>query len=441
MNEAIQGNNYDASPAIPVKRKRGRPRKDKSLNRVQSVRPRKGQNLHSAENASVPPGFHGVNGNHPYHVDSIEDASDGMVGQAVTGVVEAVFDAGYLLAVKIGNSNTSLRGVVFKPGHYVPVTAENDVAPRVQMIRRNEIHLPTQNQTRVRGSRSRERHEQHVGYVGNGSPSNELHRLAPMTANLVSLKGKCTAIVAAPSVPPVGARGTVVPVVLEPVNIPIGQPPTYQMSSAASQAAHMTALKGKHVQTVTPLAVYDPNGSTPAHQILADTSGLLTSHSQTSSHVAPKGVNNEGGAFDQRSVELRHGDEGKSMNSKDSCLPGEVDEEFQGASQSSETHNGSSIKAASKLPAEDSRAVLEQENSDMNEPLYIEPLRTVRTNLHNQSPYVPKLVGHNSVGRMTELLQAVHENLKDTQLRAEHLAACSKVELHEQRIPETNLGD
>ncbi|CAI9787822.1 unnamed protein product [Fraxinus pennsylvanica] len=44
-----------------------------------------------------------------------------MVGQAVTGVVEGAFGAGYVLNVRIGNSNTTLRGVVLEPGHYIPV--------------------------------------------------------------------------------------------------------------------------------------------------------------------------------------------------------------------------------------------------------------------------------------------------------------------------------
>lgn len=57
-----------------------------------------------------------------------------MVGQEVTGVVEATLDAGYLLSVRIGDSNTYLRGIVFKPGHYVPVTADNDVAPHVPNV-------------------------------------------------------------------------------------------------------------------------------------------------------------------------------------------------------------------------------------------------------------------------------------------------------------------
>ncbi|KAJ0809898.1 hypothetical protein HanPI659440_Chr01g0020511 [Helianthus annuus] len=76
-----------------------------------------------------------------------------MVGQTVTGVVEATFDAGYLLAVRIGNSKITLRGAVFKPGHTAPVTPENDVAPHVEMIKRTEIPFPTELQPKRRRKR------------------------------------------------------------------------------------------------------------------------------------------------------------------------------------------------------------------------------------------------------------------------------------------------
>ncbi|KAG6407293.1 hypothetical protein SASPL_130280 [Salvia splendens] len=72
-----------------------------------------------------------------------------MVGQSVTGVIEASFDSGYLLTVRIGYSSTNLRGVVFKPGHCAPITAQNDVAPRVQMIRRSDVHFNFENQSQT----------------------------------------------------------------------------------------------------------------------------------------------------------------------------------------------------------------------------------------------------------------------------------------------------
>lgn len=344
MSEAIQGNNSYALAGIPMKRKRGRPRKDKSLYRVASVRPRTHENLHRVENASGPPVASVFKGDRD---DKVEDTSGGLVGQAVSGVVESVFDAGYLLAVKIGNSNITLRGVVFKPGHYAPITAANDVAPRVQTIRRNEILLPTQNQSIIR----------HVDSLGNGSLPH------PLATNPVSRKDRYTSSVAAPSVPPVQVGSTVVPV-LE--------------NAATAQDAHTAALKGKYVQTVTPPSTYDPDKLAPDF-----------SQSQAMSGEIPKDANIKDGSFDHGSLELQQNSEVKSMNSVSMSLPAEA--EFQGGLQSSE--------------AQDFCNVSEQETSDMNEPLFVEPLRTVHTNYHNQSPFVPNLVGHNGIGRMTELLQ------------------------------------
>jgi hypothetical protein len=181
-------NNSEYSPSVPAKRKRGRPRKDPTLIRLAI--------------APSPPGFQTPNGNQPR-----EDPTDPVIGQPVTGVVEATFDAGYLLSVKIGNSSTRLRGVVFKPGHYTPVTPENDVAPHIQMIKRKDTNFrPGQSQTRTGLTQT---------------PPSKKHS---------------SAIVPAPSVPPLSARGTVIPVVLQPVNM--------------SNGATMSEPKG--VKTTTP---------------------------------------------------------------------------------------------------------------------------------------------------------------------------------------------
>ncbi|XP_039061777.1 uncharacterized protein LOC120206096 [Hibiscus syriacus] len=60
----------------------------------------------------------------------------------VSGVIEGSFDAGYLLNVKVGETNTHLRGVVFLPGRFTPITAANDVAPQAKMYKRKEIPFP-----------------------------------------------------------------------------------------------------------------------------------------------------------------------------------------------------------------------------------------------------------------------------------------------------------
>lgn len=365
MNQTKQENSSDASLLLPIKRKRGRPRKDRSLNRAEAAPVPPG----------LPPGFEVVNGTLPSQVDPVNKANDSIIGQTVTGVVEAAFDAGYLLAVKIGNSNTSLRGVVFKPGHYAPVTAENDVAPHVQMIRRNEAHLSTENKTRVRGRkprpRSRERDMQLVSYLGNGAPPSSQGKYLP-----------------APSVPPVGARGTVVPVILQPVNLGNGVP-----------ANEVTALKGKHVQTVLPLSVYPPNGST---------SQALPSQPQISS---------------QGTTEVRHVGEAKPKKISNVHFQGEAVKGGQGSSQSSEAQNGDGGQG--------------EEIADMNEPLFIEPLQTRHSILSQSAPFF-KPVENNGTGRMSELLQAMQDNLSQNQIpHAEHRTQGFTVEFREPKSVET----
>lgn len=105
--ESHEENNHTISGDVITKRKPGRPRKHLKLD--------------SPEQSSR----------------HIEDNDEAMVGQHVTGVIEATFEAGFLLSVKLGNSDTVLRGVVFRPGRCEPVSVDNDIAPHVPMIARN----------------------------------------------------------------------------------------------------------------------------------------------------------------------------------------------------------------------------------------------------------------------------------------------------------------
>ncbi|CAH9052507.1 unnamed protein product [Cuscuta epithymum] len=226
MSNAIQMDHSNSQLALPVKRRRGRPRKDQSLNHL----PRAPTGIETSTENPAP-----------------RVVVDGMVGQAVTGVIEATFDAGFLLSVTIGDNNTKLRGIVFKPGHYVPITSENDIAPHVEMIRRNEINLPVGNKIRIR-----RKYRRRVSHVNAPPPSPPLHQAA---------KGNQLSIVLAPSVPPVGARGTVVPVVLQPANLTNRAPSAGPEPMNASQASKET-LRDKGVQMVAPLAMLPPDGST-----------------------------------------------------------------------------------------------------------------------------------------------------------------------------------
>ncbi|KAJ4838680.1 hypothetical protein Tsubulata_003112 [Turnera subulata] len=112
----------------PLKRRRGRPRKDESL----------------AQSESTPsmPGTDSQKKNKQTLVTTGGAIGCDMVGQVVSGVIEGAFDAGYLLKVKVGDTDTHLRGVVFLPGRFTPITTANDVAPQAKMYKRTEMPVP-----------------------------------------------------------------------------------------------------------------------------------------------------------------------------------------------------------------------------------------------------------------------------------------------------------
>lgn len=124
MNQQNQGPGIPSN--VPMKRKRGRPRKEENV--VHGV--------HKPENMLL-------NFNQPAGI--MNNSDSGMLGKMVTGVIEAAFNDGYLVNVKVADSDSFLRGVVFLPGQVTPVTAENDVAPHVQMIKRKEFPIPMPN--------------------------------------------------------------------------------------------------------------------------------------------------------------------------------------------------------------------------------------------------------------------------------------------------------
>ncbi|GJP43223.1 hypothetical protein CLOM_g2714 [Closterium sp. NIES-68] len=67
----------------------------------------------------------------------------GWVGQNVQGVLDGTFDAGYFVTIRVGNTNTILRGVVFAPGVAAPLPWPEDAAPRVLKLKRDpSVALP-----------------------------------------------------------------------------------------------------------------------------------------------------------------------------------------------------------------------------------------------------------------------------------------------------------
>ncbi|KAL8103952.1 hypothetical protein AgCh_028243 [Apium graveolens] len=118
---------------LPVKRKRGRPRKDENLVKKDNSQ------LH------VTPASDVFEKNQVADLNQHNDGDNNMVGKVVSGVIEACFESGYLLSVKVGNSSTLLRGVVFQPGKVSPVTPINDIAPNAKMYKRQDIPIPVVN--------------------------------------------------------------------------------------------------------------------------------------------------------------------------------------------------------------------------------------------------------------------------------------------------------
>lgn len=119
------------STGIPPKRKRGRPRKSHVL--------------YTGEKAHAPQRLDGKKKPRRKKIDSSMPSfpDNTLVGQSVHGVLDGSFDAGYLLMVRVGDTDTVLRGVVFDPGLSVPISKANDIAPNVNLTRRDEnILLP-----------------------------------------------------------------------------------------------------------------------------------------------------------------------------------------------------------------------------------------------------------------------------------------------------------
>lgn len=342
MNQYNHGEGSSSLAIEPLKRRRGRPRKDPSLKR-------KNQSLKRAQAAPMPPGFEGAKEYQPQKADRTAGVNNSMVGQAVSGVVEATFDAGYLLTVRIGNSTEKFRGVVFKPGHYVPVTPENDVAPHLQLIRRNDVQFPAE----THGFSRRQ-------------------KLAVRSRALVPSKRRTSPLQAAPSVPPVGARGTVVPLVLQPIN---GVPNSNQIPP------RVVNFGDKDVHMVEPLSMLPPDRSIPVSQL------FLGTQAQSMHQASQVKEQNENKVINEGAFGAGQGEKGNPSES--------TENENSGSSDMSDTQTDSG-KEATKSPAEDSGVVSKQDTGNTNEPFSTESA---------QSASITKPFFNFGTGRMTELLQ------------------------------------
>ncbi|XP_051125479.1 protein METABOLIC NETWORK MODULATOR 1-like [Andrographis paniculata] len=308
MDSVNQGENSENLSIVPAKRRRGRPPKDPSLKHAEAA------NL-----------FHGsaAKQNNPPPPER-SAGSESAIGQIVTGVIDGTFDAGYLLSVRIGDSNTRLRGMVFKPGGCVPITPENDIAPHLPMIRRQDIPLPPVNQGQSHGQ-----------------------KLGEQTPATTPSKRKYT--------PRRIANGNLTPAVHQPAN---NIPSESLSSDPGDEDVHM----------VEPLSMLPPDQSIPAGQIFASAQGH--SNHEVAAETEKEDVSMNDATSEERS---------KLMT------PADIDS-TPGSSQMSDSKTEDAKADTAKSSPEDSGMVMK-------------PLFSYGT------------------GRMTELLQAVQENMKDAQVQ------------------------
>ncbi|KAE8706547.1 Detected protein of unknown function [Hibiscus syriacus] len=372
-----QENNPDPSEDFLLKRKRGRPRKHPrhSLSRGEDAQTPWNQNPNYAENTGIPPGFQGLNGNRSHQANPVND--DVMVGQAVSGVIDSAFDAGYLLTVRVGDSDTTLRGVVFKPGHYVPVSAENDVVPNLQMIRRNEIPFP---------------HERNgMAHQVNGpAVTNQVKRAR--ASNIGALKRKHLQSEETQYVSPLLSRGTVVPVLLQPASLSNGKVASQQLS----KPPHLAASKGKQVSGYS-----DTAEEKSVNPMLTVGNQIFPTQPQSSNHTVLKGIQSETVPYSQLPSEGLQDNDPKLMSGMPfEKLLTEVMKRVQVPPQPPEVQDGN-------LLVKDFRQQMEDDH-----PLSIEPLQAVQP-AHLSS--VLKPLENFRTGKMTELLKAVQENMRENQ--------------------------
>lgn len=157
---------FEEIPAAssPPKKKRGRPKKADKVLLLQSVaspvvkdspKLRKKKKKGPSKSAPVsvkkrkpqqqgkplptkPLQSDGTSGGAAVLAEKEESAPNVKVGQSVHGVVDGSFDAGYLVTVRVGDSETVFRGVVFGPGLSLPLDRDNDVAPKMKRMVRDD---------------------------------------------------------------------------------------------------------------------------------------------------------------------------------------------------------------------------------------------------------------------------------------------------------------
>ncbi|XP_074592259.1 uncharacterized protein LOC141848049 [Curcuma longa] len=83
-----------------------------------------------------------VNPTQPNSASNSSQKTNGLLGQSVCGTLDGTFEAGYLLTVKVAGTGHVLKGIVFDPHRCVPISEENDIVPLIPMARPiGNLHL------------------------------------------------------------------------------------------------------------------------------------------------------------------------------------------------------------------------------------------------------------------------------------------------------------
>ncbi|CAK8565567.1 unnamed protein product [Lathyrus sativus] len=393
MEQQNQNNTPDGSGDVPLKRKRGRPRKyprpDSAESSYMQLSQNRKQTPIRAEHSPVPPGFQTVNGNEHLQRGLESEPNDAAVGQVVSGVIEAIFDAGYLLSVRVGNSDTTLRGLVFKTGRFVPVSPENDVAPGVPMIQRNEVPFPSR-PTQFHTPLSKEKNGQPASTSRidtlpmNGSQSvPQVPRGTVSSGNMVAASRTNVPYATGQTADQL-ARGNVVPILFQP-----------------SFLNGMTASTSP-VQ-ITPVSLAG-GVNIAGKEIPVDGNQALNSPAQTSQNLFPSSMQSKGVPSNYQSSDVlnKYADKSStvaSMPFEQLVTEGVKRLETPTDAMDSKTGNRTS---GNNLASEDPSIMQVDKVNDAGQSVLVEP------NFASAS----KASDYTETGKMTELLQQVLQNNK-----------------------------
>ncbi|KAL5077510.1 hypothetical protein RYX36_016494 [Vicia faba] len=424
MEQPNQNNTPDGSGDVPQKRKRGRPRKyprpDSAESSYMQLSQNRKQTPIRAEHAAVPPGFQTVNGNKHLQRGLESELNDAAVGQVVSGVIEAIFDAGYLLSVRVGNSDTTLRGLVFKTGRFVPVSPENDVAPGVPMIQRNEVPFPSR-PTQFHTPLSKEKNGQPASASRietlpmNGSQSvPQIPRGTVSSGNSVAASRTNVPYATGQTADQL-ARGNVVPILF--------QPSFLNGISASTSPVQITPVSLAGGMNIV------------GKEIPVDGNQALNSPAQTSQNLFSSSMQSEGVPSNYQSSDVLNKNADKSSVAASMPFEQLVSEgvkRIETPTNAMDTKTGNSM-SGDNIAANDPSIMQVDKVNDVGQSVLVEP--------NSASISASQASNRTETGKMTELLQQVLRNNKTENQEAKAAEAGSGDKLDDIRSFGTGFQD